>query len=146
MANKVRTYIDAQDAPTDEALRPKHLTKQEFGQRVYKLMIRKGWNQSELARQAGIARDSVSTYVRGISLPEPLNLERLAKALGVSATELLPNATEAAIDEDVPSLELKISHLNSQRAWLRVNRLVSTAAALKIVEILNADKISDASD
>lgn len=146
MAKAVRTYIDAQDSQTDEALRPKHLTKQEFGRRLYKLMLRKGWNQSELARQAGIARDSVSTYVRGVSLPEPLNLERLAAALGVPAVEILPNATETAMDADAPSLELKISSANSLMAWLRVNRLVSTATAMKVVELLNADNLPDAPD
>lgn len=142
MARKVRTWIDG-DTPTDEGLRPKHLTKQEFGRRLYKLMIRKGWTQSELARQAGIARDSVSTYVRGVSLPEPLNLERLAKALDVSAVELLPNHTEAAMDDETPSLELKISTANSLVSWLRVNRLVSTDTAMKVVQLLNADKLPD---
>ena len=142
MARKVRTWVDG-DAQTDEGLRPKHLTKQEFGRRLYKLMIRKGWTQSELARQAGIARDSVSTYVRGVSLPEPLNLERPASALGVTAVELLPNQAEAAIDEEAPSLELKIGTANSLVSWLRVNRLVSTATAMKVVQLLNEDQIPE---
>lgn len=51
MARRVRTYLDG-DAQTDEALRPKHLTKQEFGKKLYRLMVMKGWNQSELARSA----------------------------------------------------------------------------------------------
>jgi transcriptional regulator with XRE-family HTH domain len=108
MAKNPRTHLLA-DSPTDPALRPKHLTKQEFGKRLYKLMISKGWHQSELARRAGVARDSVSTYVRGVSLPDPGNLEKLAVALGVDAVDLLPNHVEAAIDNDVPSLEMKIS-------------------------------------
>lgn len=144
MAKRVRTFMAGGDSPTDEDLRPKHLTKQEFGRRLYKMMMAKGWTQSELARQAGIARDSVSTYVRGVSMPEPLNLQKLAKALDVSATELLPNTLESAIDEDVPSLELKISNANPTVSWLRVNRLVSTSTAVKIVEMLNADQIPDA--
>ena len=144
MANKVRSYTSAVgDSSSDEALRPKHLTKQEFGRRLYNLMVRKGWTQSELARQAGIARDSVSTYVRGRSLPEPLNLERLAKALGVSAAELLPNHMESAIDDDAPSLELKVSTANANLAWLRVNRLVTTRAAMEIMSILNDDELPE---
>ena len=132
------------DEPTDPSLRPKHLTKQDFGRRLYNFMLRKGWTQSELARRADIKRDSVSTYVRGISLPGPVNLRRLATALGVSESELLPNHIEAAIDEDVPSLELKISSADSRVAWLRVNRLVSTSVAVKVVEILNADELPEA--
>lgn len=142
MARKVRTYLDG-DSQTDETLRPKHLTKQEFGKRLYKLMVLKGWNQSELARQAGIARDSVSTYIRGKSLPEPSNAERLAKALGLRSDELLPNQAERAIDEDTPSLELKISAHDQRVAWLRINRLVTTATCMKVIELLNDDDLPD---
>ena len=54
MAKRVRTHLS--DSQTDPDLRPKHLTKQEFGKRLYKLMISKGWHQSELARRADVAR------------------------------------------------------------------------------------------
>ncbi|AUQ95998.1 helix-turn-helix protein [Phaeobacter inhibens] len=134
------------DEPTSPDVRPKHLTKHEFGRRLYNFMLRKGWSQSELARRADVKRDSVSTYVRGVSLPGPLNLEKLAKALDVDTAELLPNHIEAAIDEDAPSLELKISSSNSQLAWLRVNRLVSTSAAMKVVEILNSDELPESKE
>lgn len=142
MARKVRTFIDG-DTPTDEALRPKHLSKQEFGKRLYKLMLGKGWNQSELSRQANISRDSVSTYMRGVSFPERPNLERLAKALGVDPDDLLPNIVEMAIDEDAPSLELKISSNDQRIAWLRINRLVSTSTSMKVIELLNKDTLPD---
>jgi transcriptional regulator with XRE-family HTH domain len=141
MAKRVRTHIS--DSQTDPDLRPKHLTKQEFGKRLYKLMIGKGWHQSELARRADVARDSVSTYIRGISLPEPGNLERLANALGVDPVDLLPNHIEAAIDNDVPSLEMKVSGSDPRVAWLRINRLVSTATCLKVVELLGGDVLPE---
>lgn len=141
MANNVRTFIG--DAPTDQSLRPKHLTKQEFGRRLSRLMLAKGWHQSELARRAGIARDSVSTYIRGVSLPEPGNLELLARALGVEPIDLLPNHVEAAIDNDIPSLEMKVSSSDPRVAWLRINRLVSTSTCVKIVELLGADVVPD---
>lgn len=141
MARNVRTFVG--DTPTEPELRPKHLSKQEFGRRLYRLMAAKGWHQSELARRAGIARDSVSTYIRGVSLPEPGNLDLLAKALGVDPAELLPNQIEAAIDNDIPSLEMKVSSGDPRIAWLRVNRLVTTATAAKIVEILSVDVIPD---
>lgn len=142
MARRVRTYLDG-DAQTDEMLRPKHLTKQEFGKKLYRLMLTKGWNQSELARQAGVTRDAVSTYVRGVSLPEPANLDRLAKALDMDAGELLPNHMETAIDNDVPSLELKVSSMDPRVAWLRINRLVSTATCMKVVELLSSDVLPE---
>lgn len=144
MARNSRTYIEPlRDEQTDEALRPKHLTKQEFGRRLYRLMLQKGWSQSELARQAGLSRDSVSTYVRGVSLPEAINLNKLAEALDVKTTDLLPNHAETAIDHDAPSLELKISSANTLISWLRVNRMVSTQTAMKIVEMLNHDELPE---
>lgn len=140
MVRNIRTHLPdgvSSDAPFD--LAPRHLSKQEFGKRVYNLMLRKGWKQSELARQAGLPRDSISVYIRGKSLPTPGNLEALAKALGVAPNDLLPNHFEGAIDADTPALEIKVSPNAPHLAWLRVNRLVSMKSVAKIVEILEAD-------
>jgi transcriptional regulator with XRE-family HTH domain len=106
-------------------------------------MLSKGWNQSELARQADIPRDSVSTYVRGISLPTPTNLAKVAEALGVDADSLLPNYIEGAIDADYPSLEMKVSPNRPDEAWLRVDRRVTMATAVKVIELLNNDALVD---
>ena len=144
MPRKVRTHITT-DSPSDSRLAPRHLTKQEFGKRLYKLMLAKGWNQSELARQAGLPRDSVSVYIRGRSLPTPSSLQSLAAAFGLSTEELLPNHIESAIDEDTPSMEMKVSPNALDKAWLRVNRLVTVRAALKIMDILESDNAVDRS-
>lgn len=137
MTNKVRTHI--RDAATENSLSPKHLTKQEFGRRLYNLMLKKGWHQSELARRADLPRDSISVYVRGRSLPTPQSLKALADALGVSPDELLPNHVESAIDADNPAFEMKVSPNAPDVAWMRVNRLVTVKTALKIMELLESD-------
>lgn len=142
MANKVRTHI-LSDAPTDKKLTPKHLTRQEFAKRVYQLMLGKGWNQSELSRRSGLPRDSISVYMRAKSLPTPVNLQRLASALGVAPEELLPNRLESAIDEDNPSFEIRSPQGMPSKAWVRVNRLVSMSTATKIAELLEADNAAD---
>lgn len=136
MPQKSRFHID--ELP-GSALAPKHLTKQEFGRRLYRLMIKHGWNQSELARQAGLPRDSVSTYIRGRTLPTPKSLQALANALGMTPGDLLPNALETAIDEDNPSLEVRVSVSAPDKAWLRVNRLVSFQTAARVMELINSD-------
>lgn len=138
LPRNVRTHI-----PSDPMLVPKHLTKQEFAKRLYQLMLKKGWNQSELARQANLPRDSISTYMRGRSLPTPQNLMALAKCLGVSQGELLPNQIESAIDEDSPALEVRSSPNAPGTAWLRVNRLVAMTTAIKIAELLENDRVLD---
>lgn len=138
MVRSTRHHLDNVSS-ADTPMAPKHLTKQEFGRRVLGLMYSKGWHQSELARRAGLTRDVVSTYVNGRSIPTRLNLEKLAKTLDVEADELLPNYVESAIDEDSPSFEMKVSPVQPAVAWLRVNRLVSTATALKVGELLQSD-------
>lgn len=141
MARNVRTYIG--DSQTPPALTPKRLTKMEFGKRLYQLMVSKGWHQSELARRSEVSRDSISTYIRGKSLPEAENVQKLAAALGIDPFDLLPNFVENAIDQDMPSLEMKISTNDTRVAWLSVNRLVSVGTCVKIVELLNSDKLPE---
>lgn len=141
MVNLVRTHMIGDSSISK--LAPAHLTKQDFGKRLYTLMLSKGWTQSELARQADLPRDSVSTYVRGKSLPTPVSLEKLATALGVEPAELMPNHVESAIDNDMPALEMKVSPNQPGVAWLRVNRLVTTQTALKIMTLLEEDNAID---
>lgn len=60
-----------------------NVERMEFAKKLINLMRDKNLNQSDLARKAGLTRDAVSTYVRARSMPEPINLAKLAKALGV---------------------------------------------------------------
>ncbi len=139
MTKKIRTHLSTSDSMQDSKLTPKHLTKQEFGRRLNDLMKHKGWHQSELARRAGLQRDSISTYVRGRTLPTPKNLKALAQALDIKPEALLPNHTESAIDADHPAFELRVSQSDPDFAWVRVNRLVKLSTATKIIEILQED-------
>lgn len=115
---------------------PKHLSKQEFARRLYKLMISKGWRQSELARRSGLPRDSISTYMRAKTFPTPQSVKKLADALGVEPTDILPNYIEGSIDEDTPMLEMKVSPNVPGMAWLRVNQLVPLNIAVDVLKIL----------
>lgn len=140
MARKDRTHVVSDAAPSED-LTPKILTKQEFGRRVYKLMLEKGWRQSELARQADLPRDSISQYVRGKTFPTPLSLQKLAKALGVEPNVLLPNHAHGAIAEDDPEFEMKASAGDPSKVWVKVNRLMSMKAAVEVAKILDEDTV-----
>lgn len=126
---------------TETKLTPKHLDREAFGRRLYKLMLDRGWNQSETGRRAGLARDKISVYVRGVAYPTPANAKALAEAFGISIEELLPNVAEAAIETDNPSFEMRVSTGAPNAAWLRVNRLVSLSTAVKIAELLQNDDV-----
>lgn len=146
MANNVRTHLSGvNDSATPSVLRPKHLAKADFGRRLYSAMIKKGWQQSDLANASGMQRANVSNYVRGQSMPTPQNLKKLADALGIDPDLLLPNMAESAIDQDAPSFEMKASVQEPGKAWLRVNRLVRFDTAVKVGELLEADNATDRS-
>lgn len=140
MTREVRYHID--ELPEGD-LTPKSLSKQEFGRRLYSLMLARGWNQSELARQANLPRDSISNYIRGRSLPTPKSLQMLADGLGMRPADVLPTIIERATSEDDPALEMRVSPAAPNAAWLRVNRLVSLTTASKVIELINQDRIGD---
>ncbi len=61
----------------------------QFGEKVKKQRIEKGWSQEELGRRADLHRTyigSIERHERNVSL---LNVERIARALGVNIKELL---------------------------------------------------------
>lgn len=125
--------------PVTSQLTPKALTRQEFGRRLNRLMQEKDWNQSDLARAAGIGRDSVSTYVNGKVFPTPLALKKIAAALGVDREALLPNEIMSAFDDEMPAVELKQATGHPEKAWLRVNRMMSFATAARIITLIDEE-------
>ena len=64
--------------------------KADFGRRLHKAMIKKGWRQSDLARHSDIGKDSVSNYVNGRTVPTRQNIERLSQVLGMAPNDLWP--------------------------------------------------------
>lgn len=143
MTRTTRWHLDTQ---TDADELPSYLSKQQFGQRLMRMIMEKGWNQSELARRSGLPRDSISTYVRGKVRPTPKSLRAMASALGVKPEDIYPNILGDAIGADEPSMEMKVSVSDPTRAWLRVNRLVTVATASKIMSLLAEDRSHDDRD
>lgn len=119
----------------------KALTRKEFADRLYALMVERGWTQSELARKAGIERDSVSRYMNQKNLPDANNLEKMAKAFGIAAADLYPNFDIAAIDNDDedPVIEMRVIEADPTRALLIIRREMPTAMAAKVIAILSEE-------
>jgi len=121
----------------------------EFARRLQEAMIHKGWSQSDLARFAsrhlpkpvpgqkrgnsGIRRDLISKYIGGVMLPNPVNLEALAKALDVEPGDLMP-AVVPGVRNDPAPFELRA--LPDGRVFVRVAQPVSQQTALKILDLL----------
>ena len=62
----------------------------DVGMRVRRLRKKKGWSQEELGYQCGLHRNYIGGIERGERNVAILNLEKLAKALGVRPRNLLP--------------------------------------------------------
>lgn len=120
-------------------LTPKALTKQEFGRRLYALLMSRNMSQADLARLANMGRDSISTYINGKTFPTPRALKKLADALGVEPEELLPNGLMSAMEDEFPAVELRQAAGHADKAWLRVNRAMSFATAAKIIALIDEE-------
>ena len=64
--------------------------KRWVGERIRELRETKGWSQEELGFKSGLHRNYVGRIERGEQNIAIVNLAKLAKALGVRPSELLP--------------------------------------------------------
>ena len=60
-----------------------------IGRRIRELRAAKGWTQEELSHRCGLHRTYIGTLEGGRRNPAALNLRRLARAFGVTVSELL---------------------------------------------------------
>ena len=120
--------------------------KGRFGRTLKRHLIEKGWNQSTLARRAGLKRDAISTYVRGISFPEPHNLHKIANALGVHAGSLVPSTeSAAATSPEAPAFELRQLDAAGEQFLVRVHRVVGKETAAELLRLLANDGVGSQS-
>lgn len=128
------------ESGADSDISPVDQRKLELGRRIDKLLTEKGWTQSELARRAHVGRDAVSNYVRGLVFPTPKSLRQIAGAFGVSEDELLPDRVARALDDEIPSLEIKQASGHPDICWLRVSQRTTLDQALRIATILRENE------
>lgn len=128
-----RITKDSDVADFRSARAPVSTSKEEFGRRVYRLMLAKNMNQSDLARAADIDRNRISSYVRGQSLPTGLFLKKLADALGVKANDLLP---EAMATEAPPPYQ--ITAIDDERVRIVCDVIVPRETSAQILPLLMA--------
>jgi transcriptional regulator with XRE-family HTH domain len=120
----------------------------EFGRRLQRAAVAKGWTQSELARRASaylpknegmrgsaFERSAISGYMKGESLPLAPRLAALAKALDVKEEDLLPPEMlkGGAAPEPRP---FAMEAAGENRVSFHLNRTMSMATAVKIVQLL----------
>ena len=95
---------------------------------IKKLRIQQGLSQDELAERVHVVRQTVSKWERGTSVPDADSLVALARALGVSAAELLG---ESAMVEKKPDDLAWETSLLDERIASESQRLDRLVRALK---------------
>ena len=63
--------------------------QKKFGEKLKEIRIQKGLSQEKLAFKSGLHRTYISDIERGARNVSLVNIEKIAKALGISNSELL---------------------------------------------------------
>lgn len=95
---------------------------------IKKLRIQQGLSQDELAERVHVVRQTISKWERGTSVPDTDSLMALARALGVSAAELLG---ESAMAEKEPRDLAWETSLLDERVTSESQRLDRLVRSLK---------------
>lgn len=128
-------------AVDDMSIKARAAVRKAFGDRLYQLIVDRGWNRSELGRRAGLPRDAISNYVRGANLPSKENLEAIAHALNMTVEDLAPQlVTPMGLDfgaeDEANTLNVEVLKTDGSRARLRVDRIVSTEVAFQVARLI----------
>lgn len=127
---------------------PDDIAKRQLSRQLVEVMMNKNLKQADIAAGVfgrdpktgyALGRDSVSQWVRGRSLPEPRNLQKLAEFLNVDRNELVPPSAFSLRAHEDPAVELRQVAGEPGMAWLRINRACSSIAAAQTLDILNKD-------
>lgn len=125
------------------------------------LTERSGLTQAELARRAGLSRDSYNRYVRGLTRPPLKSLRALAELFGVKLSDIDPSRSAA---DTMPDPESMVSRYDASdideryrdahyilsptasgdpsRTRLRIDVDLSISASARIIEILQEDVLN----
>lgn len=87
-------------------MEPEKKEQESFSDRLFKLRLNKRLTQKALADMAGLSKNHLGRYERGLSEPSYDSLVRLAEVLGVTSDYLINGSTEDAAKADFEDMEL----------------------------------------
>lgn len=58
------------------------------GEILKEARLKKGWTQDELAKKAGLGKNTYPKIERGISRPDPLTIKKLLKVLDIKPSDI----------------------------------------------------------
>ena len=69
------------------------------GEKIRIARKKAGLSQGELADRLDVTRSLIGQYERGVRNPKPSTIQRIADALGIPFTELLPESADQTPEE-----------------------------------------------
>ena len=139
---------------------PQSAAKEKFAERLRAALQRKGWSESEAARQVSrhlengdkFGRAHIWHYLRGRTLPRSRYLLALSRALEVEPSELLPDRSVPLYDPERTSVPggpagassndradlVHVRDFGDGTAMLEVHKRLPWETALEVVQILKA--------
>ena len=112
---------------------------QTFAAKLTAALDERGWNQSELARRAGLRRDAVSTYCRGSAVPAHESMTKLARVLGWTPPAPVLKKTKSR-SKRVGGFDLQ---QDGDGFRLRLDIVTSLEQAVEILALLKSDARPD---
>lgn len=120
-----------------------------FARRLNQLLLSKGWKQSDLVRAAQVhmpdgqtfGRHLVSSYMRGRHMPNRVNIEAMAQALGVPVTDLVPEGAAVVVGHTDRAIQVTMS--SSGMARLKLDMELPSNIALQIMALANGARGDD---
>ena len=112
--------------------------KERLSSNIRRLLVARGWNQSDLARHSGVGTDNISRYLKGKYVPNAKHLGKLADALGVVASDLYGEQ-----ESDEYAVEFRVLREDPSQALVKLNQVMPTEIAVQIVTLVNRARLSE---
>lgn len=118
--------------------------KEHFAQKLYQLLVNRGWSQADFARRAGFTPNQVSTWINARVLPSPHSLMKMTQIFNIEANELVPGHG-SLLDDPVasPTVDMRVVPGRPNAAHLHVSVIVPTTLAAKIIGMISDQQTSD---
>jgi transcriptional regulator with XRE-family HTH domain len=132
-------------------MRNKHLAL-DFARKLQRLMDERELTQSGLAekiwgryvntegKRVARGRDRICVWLKGKSVPDSTNLEKLAEALGVETTELMPVAIAEKVHRDEADWSITQPRDSDGKVFVQISMFVSPEVAHSIHGALIRDQ------
>ena len=118
----------------------------QYARKIQHMMAKTLLKQSDVAREAGIARDAFGRYFHGKNRPPPAKVAAIARVLGCKPSDIDPQVTadlpEEEKHDDAPAYMTSPAR-NGDPSMMRikVDADLSSETVIEIMNLINKEKL-----